>query len=113
LVKNSEPKNSDWPSDNPPCEGLDRRLSHVIEKGAFDVEIKGRLQELLGAPFLKRAVCGGPLVAGERYIQSPTQFERLFSKTYKGSLNLSAAVLLRKRCRDRNPAPQIALRFSK
>ncbi|MCA6114648.1 hypothetical protein J6524_06905 [Bradyrhizobium sp. WSM 1738] len=32
--------------------------------GAFDVEIKGRPQELLGTPFLKRAVGGGPLVPG-------------------------------------------------
>jgi hypothetical protein len=50
-----------------------RRLIHSVVvhaqpgvKGAFDVETKGRLQELLGAPFLKRAVGGGPLVAGER-----------------------------------------------
>jgi site-specific DNA recombinase len=34
----------------------------------FEVEIKGRLQELLGAPFLKRSVGGGPVVAGGRFI---------------------------------------------
>ncbi|HVX74862.1 MAG TPA: hypothetical protein VHB49_01965 [Bradyrhizobium sp.] len=43
-----------------------RRLIHSVivhaesdVKGAFDVEIKGRLQELLGAPFLRRSVGGG------------------------------------------------------
>jgi hypothetical protein len=42
-----------------------RRLIHSVVthaepgvKGAFDVEIKGRLQELLGAPFLRRSVGG-------------------------------------------------------
>jgi hypothetical protein len=42
-----------------------RRLIHSVVvhaqpgvKGAFDVEIKGRLQELLGGPFFKRAVGG-------------------------------------------------------
>lgn len=55
-----------------------RRLIHSVVvhaqpgvKGAFDVEIKGRLQELLGAPFFKRAVGGGPLVAGEG-LEPPT-----------------------------------------
>jgi len=49
-----------------------RRLIHSVVvhaqpgvKGAFDVEIKGRLPELLKAPFLKRAVGGEALVAGE------------------------------------------------
>jgi site-specific DNA recombinase len=48
-----------------------RRLIHSVvvhaEPGVkgFEVEIKGRLQELLGAPFLKRSVGGGPVVAGE------------------------------------------------
>jgi hypothetical protein len=48
-------------------------------KGAFDVEIKGRLQELLGTPFVKLSVGGGPLVAGVRYIANPTIAEALFS----------------------------------
>jgi site-specific DNA recombinase len=57
-----------------------RRLVHSVVvhaqpgvKGAFDVEIRGRLQELIGAPFLRRSVGGGPLVAGERYLRSPRQ----------------------------------------
>jgi hypothetical protein len=54
-----------------------RRLIHSVVVHArpgvkgFEVEIKGRLQELLGAPFLKRAVGGGLEVAGERYLRSP------------------------------------------
>jgi site-specific DNA recombinase len=55
-----------------------RRLIHSVVvhaqpgvKGAFDVEIKGRLQELLGAPFMRRSVGGGPLVAGEG-LEPPT-----------------------------------------
>jgi site-specific DNA recombinase len=55
-----------------------RRLIHSVVvhaqpgvKGAFDVEIKGRLQELLGAPFLRRSLGGGPLVAGEG-LEPPT-----------------------------------------
>jgi hypothetical protein len=48
-------------------------------KGAFDVEIKGRLQELPGTPFVKLSVGGGPLVAGVRYIANPTIAEALFS----------------------------------
>jgi site-specific DNA recombinase len=55
-----------------------RRLIHSVVvhaqpgvKGSLEVEIKGRLQELLGAPFLRRSVGGGPLVAGERYRLSP------------------------------------------
>lgn len=55
-----------------------RRLIHSVVvhahpgvKGPFDVEIKGRLQELIGAPFLKRAVGGGALVAGEG-LEPPT-----------------------------------------
>jgi site-specific DNA recombinase len=55
-----------------------RRLIHTVVvhaqpgvKGAFDVEIKGRLQELLGAPFLRRSMGGGPLVAGEG-LEPPT-----------------------------------------
>jgi hypothetical protein len=57
-----------------------RRLIHSVVvhaqpgvKGAFDVEIKGRLQELLGAPFLRRSLGGGPLVAGGRYRFFPHQ----------------------------------------
>jgi site-specific DNA recombinase len=52
-----------------------RRLIHSVVvhaqpgvKGAFDVKIKGRLQELLGAPFMKRAVGGVPPVAGGRFM---------------------------------------------
>jgi hypothetical protein len=55
-----------------------RRLIHSVVvhaqpgvKGAFDVEIKGRLQELLGAPFMRRSVGGVPLVAGEG-LEPPT-----------------------------------------
>jgi hypothetical protein len=48
-------------------------------KGAFDVEIKGRLQELLGAPFLRGSVDGGLVVAGVPYIARPTISEALFS----------------------------------
>jgi site-specific DNA recombinase len=54
-----------------------RRLIHSIvvraEPGVkgFEVEIKGRLQELLGAPFLKRSVGGGLVVAGEG-LEPPT-----------------------------------------
>ena len=54
-----------------------RRLIHSIvvraEPGVkgFEVEIKGRLQELLGALFLKRSVGGGLVVAGEG-LEPPT-----------------------------------------
>jgi site-specific DNA recombinase len=55
-----------------------RRLIHSVivhaqpsVKGNLEVEIKGRLQELLGAPFLRRSVGGGLVVAGERYRLSP------------------------------------------
>jgi hypothetical protein len=54
-----------------------RRLIHSIIVRAkpgvkgFEVEIKGRLQELLGAPFLKRSVGGGLVVAGEG-LEPPT-----------------------------------------
>jgi hypothetical protein len=53
-----------------------RRLVHSVvvhaEPGVkgFEVEIKGRLQELLGAPFLRRSIGGGPLVAGDRVGQA-------------------------------------------
>jgi site-specific DNA recombinase len=54
-----------------------RRLIHSVVvhtqpgiKG-FEVEIKGRLQELLGAPFLRRSVGGGLVVAGEG-LEPPT-----------------------------------------
>jgi site-specific DNA recombinase len=59
-----------------------RRLIHSVivhaqpgVKGAFDVEIKGRLQELLGAPFLRRSVGGGLVVAGERFVRSPPSIQ--------------------------------------
>jgi site-specific DNA recombinase len=54
-----------------------RRLIHSVvvhaEPGVkgFEVEIKGRLQELLGAPFLRRSVGGGLVVAGEG-LEPPT-----------------------------------------
>lgn len=61
-----------------------RRLIHSVVvhaqpgvKGAFVVEIKGRLQELLGAPFMRRSVGGGPLVAGER-LEPSTQTIRFW-----------------------------------
>jgi hypothetical protein len=37
----------------------------------FEVEIKGGLQELLGAPFLRLSMGGGLVVAGERYGLKP------------------------------------------
>jgi site-specific DNA recombinase len=54
-----------------------RRLIHSVvvhaEPGVkgFEVAIKGRLQELLGAPFLRRSVGGGLVVAGEG-LEPPT-----------------------------------------
>ncbi len=61
-----------------------RRLIHSIivraELGVkgFEVEIKGRLQELLGAPFLKRSVGGGLVVAGEGHAaRSKSEAKRL------------------------------------
>ncbi|MHC6153526.1 recombinase family protein [Bradyrhizobium elkanii] len=65
-------------SERPELIGPLRRLIHSVVvhaepgvKGPFDVEIKGRLQELLGAPFLRRSLGGGPLVAGEG-LEPPT-----------------------------------------
>jgi hypothetical protein len=63
------------------------RLIHSVvvhaEPGVkgFEVEIKGRLHELIDRPL----VGGGRMVARERYIASPTHFERLFSKTYRAA----------------------------
>jgi site-specific DNA recombinase len=55
-----------------------RRLIHSVVihaqpgvKGAFDVEIKGRLQELLGAPFLRRSVGRGLVVAEGGILRHP------------------------------------------
>jgi site-specific DNA recombinase len=54
-----------------------RRLIHSVvvhaEPGVkgFEVEIKGRLQELLGVPFLSRSMGGGLVVAGEG-LEPPT-----------------------------------------
>ena len=55
-----------------------RRLVHSVVvhaepgvRGDLKVEIKGRLQELIGAPFLQRSMGGGPLVAGEG-LEPPT-----------------------------------------
>ncbi|MCC8957246.1 hypothetical protein H8B02_28570 [Bradyrhizobium sp. Pear77] len=71
-----------------------RRLLHGVVvhaepgmKGPFDVEIKGRLQQLLGAPFLRRSLGGGPLVAGDRYIAKPTISEPVFS--YRRAVELA------------------------
>ncbi len=58
-----------------------RRLIHSIivraEPGVegFEVEIKGRLQELLGAPFLKRSVGGALVVAGEGLNPRPQDYD--------------------------------------
>jgi hypothetical protein len=61
-----------------------RRLIHSVVihaqpgvKGAFDVEIKGRLQELLGAPFLRRSMGGGLVVAGGDSRVSPSPLRTL------------------------------------
>ena len=45
--------------------------SCVRGKGNLEVDIRGRLQELLGAPFLRRSVGGGLVVAGEG-LEPPT-----------------------------------------
>jgi site-specific DNA recombinase len=57
-----------------------RRLIHSAEPGVkgFEVEIKGRLQELLGAPFLRRSVGGGLVVAGDRYGLKPRHDRLVF-----------------------------------
>jgi site-specific DNA recombinase len=64
-------------SERPELIGPLRRLIHSVivhaEPGVkgFEVEIKGRLQELLGAPFLRRSMGGGLVVAGEG-LEPPT-----------------------------------------
>jgi thymidine phosphorylase len=67
-----------WAAERPEVIAPLRRLIHSVVvhaqpgvKGSLEVEIKGRLQELLGAPFLRRSVGGGPLVAGEG-LEPPT-----------------------------------------
>jgi hypothetical protein len=59
----------------------------VLAPGGVTIEIAGRLNALLGEQAYPNNVRGvwGKMVAGERYIQSPTQFEPLFSKTYRAA----------------------------
>jgi site-specific DNA recombinase len=72
-----EALNDEEAADRPELIAPLRRLIHSVVVHAqpgvkgFEVEIKGRLQELLGAPFLKRSVGGGLVVAGEG-LEPPT-----------------------------------------
>jgi hypothetical protein len=59
--------------------GVGRRGARRAGETGLEIEIRGRLQELLAAPAFAPVLPGGSMVARGRYLQSPRQVLPEFS----------------------------------